>query len=66
MLVNGSLVLTPKLLSDSAADTAGEPGKDKKKVWVIARQHPGESMAGTCSAPTDHRDHLRPAQPYIT
>ena len=29
----------------------GEPGKDrdgkeKKKVWVIARQHPGESMAG--------------------
>ncbi|CAK0783250.1 hypothetical protein CVIRNUC_006449 [Coccomyxa viridis] len=23
----------------------GEPGKDKKKVWIIARQHPGESMA---------------------
>ncbi len=23
----------------------GEPAKDKKKIWVIARQHPGESMA---------------------
>ena len=23
----------------------GEPSPDKKKVWVIARQHPGESMA---------------------
>lgn len=23
----------------------GEPGDGKKKVWVIARQHPGESMA---------------------
>ncbi len=23
----------------------GEPGKDKKNVWMIARQHPGESMA---------------------
>lgn len=23
----------------------GEPGEDKKKVWVVARQHPGESMA---------------------
>merc|ERR1712130_1097047 len=23
----------------------GEPGKDKKSVWIIARQHPGESMA---------------------
>ncbi|MBL4766185.1 MAG: hypothetical protein JKY94_00425 [Rhodobacteraceae bacterium] len=25
--------------------TIGEPGKDKKNIWVIARQHPGESMA---------------------
>jgi murein tripeptide amidase MpaA len=24
---------------------AGEPGEGKRKVWVIARQHPGESMA---------------------
>ena len=24
---------------------AGKPGRNKKKVWVIARQHPGESMA---------------------
>ena len=24
---------------------AGEPGPDKKVVWIIARQHPGESMA---------------------
>ena len=23
----------------------GEPGEGKKKVWVIARQHPGETMA---------------------
>jgi murein tripeptide amidase MpaA len=23
----------------------GEPDEDKKKVWVIARQHPGETMA---------------------
>lgn len=23
----------------------GVPGPDKKKVWVIARQHPGETMA---------------------
>lgn len=25
--------------------TVGEPGDNKKKIWVIARQHPGESMA---------------------
>ncbi len=25
--------------------TIGEPAEGKKKVWVIARQHPGESMA---------------------
>lgn len=24
---------------------AGEPSPDKKKIWIIARQHPGESMA---------------------
>lgn len=23
----------------------GEPGDDKKNIWIIARQHPGESMA---------------------
>ena len=23
----------------------GKPGKNKKIIWVIARQHPGESMA---------------------
>eukprot|EP00891_Asterochloris_glomerata_P009641 jgi/Astpho2/9641/Aster-03910 len=23
----------------------GEPGQGKKKIWIIARQHPGESMA---------------------
>ena len=23
----------------------GEPDKNKKKIWIIARQHPGESMA---------------------
>ncbi len=25
--------------------TVGYPGKDKKKIWIIARQHPGETMA---------------------
>ncbi len=25
--------------------TIGEPGKGKKKIWLIARQHPGETMA---------------------
>ena len=25
--------------------TAGQPGKGKRRVWMIARQHPGESMA---------------------
>ena len=25
--------------------TIGEPSADKKKIWVIARQHPGETMA---------------------
>ena len=25
--------------------TIGKPGKGKKSIWVIARQHPGESMA---------------------
>lgn len=24
----------------------GEDGPDKKKIWIVARQHPGESMAG--------------------
>lgn len=24
---------------------AGEPSENKKKIWIIARQHPGESMA---------------------
>ena len=24
---------------------AGQPGEGKPKIWVIARQHPGESMA---------------------
>ncbi|MEM6555943.1 MAG: M14-type cytosolic carboxypeptidase [Pseudomonadota bacterium] len=25
--------------------TLGEPGPDKRKIWITARQHPGESMA---------------------
>lgn len=25
--------------------TVGYPGKNKKKIWIIARQHPGETMA---------------------
>ena len=35
-----------RLEHECCVHAAGEPGKDKKKVWVIARQHPGESMAG--------------------
>ncbi len=23
----------------------GEPGPDRRQVWIVARQHPGESMA---------------------
>ena len=37
----------------------GEPGDGKKKVWVIARQHPGETMAEwfveACSTPCSTR-----------
>jgi len=25
--------------------TIGDPGEEKKKIWLIARQHPGETMA---------------------
>jgi murein tripeptide amidase MpaA len=25
--------------------TLGEPGEDKRKIWITARQHPGETMA---------------------
>ena len=25
--------------------TTGEPGEGKRAVWIVARQHPGESMA---------------------
>ncbi len=31
--------------SDIDLLTIGYPGKDKKKIWIIARQHPGETMA---------------------
>lgn len=31
--------------NDISLLTIGEPADDKKKVWVIARQHPGETMA---------------------
>ncbi|MGF1791128.1 M14-type cytosolic carboxypeptidase [Photobacterium profundum] len=31
--------------NDMSLLTIGEPADDKKKVWVIARQHPGETMA---------------------
>lgn len=27
----------------------GEPGDDKRNVWITARQHPGESMAQWCA-----------------
>ncbi|EAS41077.1 hypothetical protein C9J48_09635 [Photobacterium profundum] len=31
--------------NDMSLLTIGEPADDKKKVWIIARQHPGETMA---------------------
>ena len=30
---------------DMTSITVGEPGPGKKNVWIIARQHPGETMA---------------------
>ncbi|MCP4864582.1 MAG: carboxypeptidase family protein [Alteromonas sp.] len=27
----------------------GEPGEDKRNIWITARQHPGESMAEWCA-----------------
>ncbi len=30
---------------DMSMLVVGDPDEDKKKIWVIARQHPGESMA---------------------
>ena len=30
---------------DACLRWAGEPAPEKRKVWVIARQHPGETMA---------------------
>jgi len=27
----------------------GEPGEDKRNIWITARQHPGESMAQWCA-----------------
>ena len=34
-----------KAAQDQALHGAGEPAPEKRKVWVIARQHPGETMA---------------------
>jgi murein tripeptide amidase MpaA len=36
-----------KTVQDNDIDmlVVGEPSEDKKNIWVIARQHPGESMA---------------------
>ncbi|WP_027251163.1 M14 family metallopeptidase [Photobacterium halotolerans] len=31
--------------NDISLLTIGEPGEGKKKIWIIARQHPGETMA---------------------
>ncbi|MEI8593301.1 M14 family metallopeptidase [Photobacterium sp. Hal280] len=31
--------------NDVSLLTIGEPGEGKKKIWIIARQHPGETMA---------------------
>ena len=48
----------------SAWHAAGEPAPSKSKVWIIARQHPGESMAEVmlkCILPTSQED-LCPVQ----
>lgn len=29
----------------SLAPVAGQPGEGKRAIWIVARQHPGESMA---------------------
>ena len=29
----------------SAVHVTGHPGKHRRNVWVVARQHPGEAMA---------------------
>lgn len=46
---------------DMSMLTIGEPGPEKRNIWMIARQHPGESMAewfveGFLSRLLDNRD----------
>lgn len=46
---------SPNCIVDSVGQTAegkdidllilGEPGEDRKKIWILGRQHPGETMA---------------------
>ena len=36
-------IYTSLMILDSV--NAGEPGEGKRAVWIVARQHPGESMA---------------------
>lgn len=36
-------------LFDCAVPQVGEEGPNKRKVWIIARQHPGETMVGCLS-----------------
>jgi len=38
-----------------SAITFGEPGPSSLRVWIIARQHPGETMAAWCAEGIVHR-----------
>ena len=40
------IIHEPQMMSGNRVIVrAGEPGKEKKAVWIVARQHPGEAMA---------------------
>lgn len=47
MRPDASLMMIGETLDGHDIDVVrvGEPGPGKKKVWIVARQHPGESMA---------------------
>lgn len=43
--VNVAPLTTTRLANTIDLITVGKPSKEKKNVWLIARQHPGETMA---------------------
>ena len=44
-LLSYLLCSPPCSLSTCPTPASGHPGKHKRNVWVVARQHPGEAMA---------------------